>query len=315
MSAKRNVRIWTVIFTSVAGVSVAWGAGTVPAPTFDRDTVDLFRGDALKLLGPGKPGGAMALPTTAAPGAPAMGVPAGEPVAANGSQAWSKIISADNLEALVKAEAPIVADAVKTMPNFKGNGREKAQIAYSELAALFAVIANYDGDVRWKKDAIGLRNKFSQVSLNCKTSSDAAYKEAKARSDDLAELLRGGTVDLPKGDSTDELGKLISRPPLMKLMDEACKAHISPWTNDKGAFNKNKETLTREAQLMAMLAEVIKDPSFDSGDDPTYVAYAAELQKQCLELVEAIKSDNQSGAQSAVSRINKSCDTCHGEYR
>jgi hypothetical protein len=101
----------------------------------------------------------------------------------------------------------------------------------------------------------------------------------------------------------------------MKRMEEARANHLGPWTNDKGAFTKNKDTLVREAQFLAMLAELIKDPTFDSGDDPTYVGYATELQKQCLELVEAIKSDNQSAAQSAVSRISKSCDTCHGEYR
>jgi hypothetical protein len=183
------------------------------------------------------------------------------------------------------------------------------------LAALFAAIAQYDGDVRWKKDALGLRNKFSQVSLNCKTSSDAAYKEAKVRAEDLAELLRGGTVDLPKGEASDELGKLISRPPLMKRMEESRTEYLGKWTSDKGAFSKNKDALLREAQFLALLAQIIQDPTFDSGDDATYVGYAAALQKQCLELVEAIKTDNQAGAQSCVAQISKACDTCHGEYR
>jgi hypothetical protein len=309
----------TAIAFLAFGSSVALAAkGTVDPPKFDRDIVELFSGDALQLLGPGSPGGALVAPAAAAtvngPGAAAPAPGAAAP-AASGGGSWSSLISADNLEAEVKAQIPLVNAAVKSMTEFKGNGREKAQVAYSVLASLFAVIAQYDGDVRWKNDALGLRNKFSQVSLNCKTSSDATFKEAKARAEDLAELIRGGTVDLPKGEGSDELGKLISRPPLMKRMEEARTEYLGKWTADRGAFAKNKDALLREAQLLAMLAGIIKDPTFDSGDDATYVGYAAALQAQCLELVEAIKTDNQTGAQSAVARINKACDTCHGEYR
>jgi cytochrome c556 len=315
MRQSHTAWFWAIVALLSGTVSVAFAAkGTVPPPKFGRDVTELFTGDPLKMLGPGGPGAVQAVTNVAVPGGPGPAAPDTAPIAA-GNLAWSKIISAENLEAEVKAQAPLVNEAIKTLPNFKGNGREKAQNAYSELAALFAVISQYDGDVRWKKDAIGLRNKFSQVSLNCKTSSDATYKEAKARSEDLAELLRGGTVDLPKGEGTDDLGTLISRPPLMKRMEEARANKLGPWTSDKGAFSKNKDALTREAQLLAMLAQIIKDPTFESGDDATYLKYAADLQAQCLELVEAIKTDNQSGAQSAVARISKSCDTCHGEYR
>ncbi|MBS0210528.1 MAG: hypothetical protein JSS27_16410 [Planctomycetes bacterium] len=302
---------------AVAADAVKTVTGTAPKPTFDKESRELFGGDPLKLLGPGDPGGRIMAATSAgaAPGAPAAPTGGGETAAPAGSSAWSKIITADTIEAEIKGQVPQIADAIKTNPNFKGNGRDKAQISFTMLAALFNVIAQYDGDVKWKKDAIGLRNKYAQVAKNCKTSSDATYKEAKARADDLNELLRGSSVDLPKEEAPDDWVQIAGRPVLMKRLEEARTNKFGPWTSDKGAFGKNKDALMREAQVVTMIAQVIKDKTYDSAEDTEYVGFASDLEKQCLELLDAVKGDNQSAAQSAVSRISKSCDTCHGSYR
>lgn len=285
-----------------------------PLPKFDRDVTDLYFPDARQKLGPGAPGGPVRTVVAAAPAAGGGEPSAGGSAPAAGGAAWSKLISADNIEAEVKAQVPLLAAAVKSIGNFKGNGREHAQNSLTVLTVLFGVIYKYDGEVRWKKDAAGLEKMFAQAAVNCKTSSDAAFKEAQQRSTDLADLVRGGNITAPKADDERSWGEVLYRPALMKRLEEG-RADKLKGTSNKGDFTKNKEALLREAQLFAVISEVIRDKSFDSGDDAAYQTHAAEFQKQCLELVDAISTNNQDGAQSAFARVSKSCDTCHGDFR
>jgi hypothetical protein len=293
--------------------SPAGKRGSQPPPKFDSDVLQLFATDARTKLGPGEPGG-LRPKAAAAPGA-APGEAAGED-AAGGSFTWSKLISSDSLEAEVKAQVPIAADAVKTNTGFKGKGREQAQTSFTVLATLFGVIAQYDGDVRWKRDAPGLEKEFSQAGFNCKTSSDAAYKGSQKCAQDLAELVRGGTVELPKGDASLPWPELVNRPALMRRMEEARNGgNVSKWLSNKNEFKKNKDSLLREAQLLAVVSEVIKSKGFESGDDEVYQKYAGELQKQCLAMIEAIKTDQQDKAQSDFAQVSKACDACHGDFK
>jgi hypothetical protein len=298
-----------------AVVVIHAAGGIAPPPKFEKETVELFRDDPLKMLGPGAPGTAVATSARPAAGGPAAATGGGGDSGPAAVQGWAAIISSDNLEAEIKSLITPLADATKSKQAFTSTGREKAQIAFCELTCLFHVAAQYDGEVRWKKEAIGLRNKFSQATMNLKTSSDAAFNEAKARTEDLNSLVRGGNVDLPKGEGPDEFGKMIHRPALMKRMELARAERLGPWTSASSAFSKNKDALARESQFMAMVGKLLQDPTLESGDDGDYQKFAKDYQAACIALVDAVKSSNQSSAQSAASHISKSCDSCHGQFR
>jgi hypothetical protein len=288
--------------------------GVQPPPKFDAEALQLFATDARTKLGPGQPGGGVRAKPAAAPGAAPEGESAASELFAGGFT-WSKLISPDSLEAEVKGQVPVAAEAVKTINGFKGKGREIAQTSFTVLTVLFGVIAQYDGDVRWKKDAAGLEKAFSQAGFNCKTSSDAAFKGSQKCSQDLAELVRGGTLDLPKGDASLPWNDLVNRPALMRRMEEARAGNVGKWLSNKGEFKKNKDNLLREAQLLAVISEVIKGKGFESGDDEAYQKYAVALQSQCLVLIEAIHTDQQDKAQSTFAQVSKACDTCHGDFK
>jgi cytochrome c556 len=210
----------------------------------------------------------------------------------------------------------VAADAVKTPNNFKSKGREIAQGAFTELAMLFGVISQFDGDVKWKKDALGLESAYSRAANNCKTSSDSAYKEAKMRSEGLTELLKGGSVELPKVDGPGTWHELLIRPVLMKRLEEAREGgRIAKYTANKGDFKKGKDALLREAQVLLTISEVIKDPGFESANDEAYQKFAQAFQTHCLALIEAVKSDDPDKAQGAFAQVSKACDSCHGDFR
>lgn len=285
---------------------------TAAPPKFKDDEVAAFFDNALSKLGPGQPG---AVVVAAAPGAPG-GLNDDVGGAAASNAAWSKLISASTIEDEIKALAGPLAEKTKTPSEFKSGGNTPARVAFTELALLFGIIAEFDGDVRWKKDALGLREIYKHAAGNSKTGSDNSYKEAKQRTDDLAQLISGGKVDLPKPDPDAKWVDIANRAPLMQRMGkEGYDPKIKAWTSDKGEFSKNRNALLEEAQIVAAIAHVIQDGSYEYGDDDTYLEYARELEKQALELVEAVKGDSLERAQAAGGQLNKSCSTCHEGYR
>ncbi|OYV85156.1 MAG: hypothetical protein B7Z73_14130, partial [Planctomycetia bacterium 21-64-5] len=187
---------------------------TAPPPKFTPEVTATFFDDARQKLGPGQPGGVIAAATPKPGGASDEG----DAIAATGDAAWSKLIAASTLEDEVKAQKDSLAEVTKTPSVFKGGGNNVARVHYTELAMLFGVISQFDGEVRWKKDALGLREIFRRAGGNCKVGTDNSYKEAHQRSDDLAQLITGGKIELPKPDPDTKWSDVANRAPLMTRM-------------------------------------------------------------------------------------------------
>jgi hypothetical protein len=305
-----------ILFTGDSALHGAGKTATVPPPKFDKAVLDLFSADARDKIGPGKPGGGAPM----APGVPAstggVASPSGDtPAAAGGSYAWSKLISPESLEAEVKSLAKTTVEVVKTPNVFKSGGNKITQTNYTELALLFGVIAEYDGEVRWKKDAPGLKALYGRAGINSKVGTDNSFKEARTRSEDLLELINGGNIDIPKADPDATWQAVANRAPLMRRLKIAQEERLSPWTGSKGDFTSRKDEVIREAQLMAAIAQVIKHESYEFADDSTYQGFLNDLQKQSVEVAEAAKSGNFDKAQSAMGLAAKACTDCHGGFR
>lgn len=288
---------------------------TAPPPKFDQDVLDTFFTDARSKLGPGQPGGVTPQNNVPVPGR--EDADAG-PMPDSGGFAWAKLITAATLEDEVKAQIAPVAEVTKTPSEFKGGGNNKARTYFTELAMLFGVIGQYDGEVRssWKRDALPLRDLFGRAGVNCKVGTDNSFKEAKQRSEDLAQLIGGGKIELPKANPDVKWAEMVNRAPLMVRMGkEGFDPRIKAWTADKGEFSKNREALAGEAQIVAIIAHLIQDESYEFADDEGYQGFAKELERQAVGIVEAIKADNFEGAQKAAGQLNKACSSCHGDYR
>jgi hypothetical protein len=285
---------------------------TALPPKFTDDVREAFFTDARTKLGPGQPGGAVA---ATSPANSAAQTEDGDTTVA-GNSAWSKLIAASTIEDEVKAQTNPLAEVTKTPSVFKGGGNHVARVHFTELAMLFGIISQYEGDVRWKKDAHGVREIFRRAGANCKVGTDNSYKEAHQRSDDLQQLITGGKIELPKADPDVKWVEIASRSPLMiRMGKEGYSTKIKTWTSDKGEFSKNRNALFEEAQIVAAIAHVIQDPSYEYGDDETYLGYAKDLEQQALEIAEAVKADSLSRAQTAAGQLNKACSSCHEGYR
>lgn len=301
----------------VLGQAARPGKKTVPPPKWDETQVKrTFFDDITKHVGQGQPGGARPAATAVAgnTNTGATSSPAATPTAGGGS-GWSKLADAETLETEIKKSINALGPAVSNPGQFKSQHFRQARRHYSTLAVWFGVIAGYDGSVKWKDKAAGLRDSIAKAGFNCKVGSDQSFQEAKGRFEDLQTLLQGGSLKLPDAEPTAEWKSVADLTELMKRMEEAGQNQITPWTASAGEFKSNKDKILHEAQLLAVLGQVIKHPSYEFGLDAKFVKYADDLTSACVEIVDGVKTDNYDKVRTNAGAMSKACSNCHGEFR
>lgn len=297
-----------------AGAQRPRGASTrlAPPPAWDERILQLFFSDAREHLGPGEPPPLVAPVAAVRPTPQPMTV---DTTPAEAGFAWSQLVERDVLEDEVKSLAPTVQDEVQNASRFKSGGYQVARREFSLLAILFGVIADYDGDVRWQEQAAGMRDAFSRAGYNSKVASDAAFKEASLRADDLAQLVRGGTPDVAAGEPSDEWPAIADRRPLMSRLEVAQRQRLEPWLSSEQELSQHQADVLHEAQIIALLSQIIEHPGYEFGDDETYREYSAALREGARALGEAARQGNFEQARSALGTVSQSCDQCHNDFR
>lgn len=283
-----------------------------PPARFDKATTSTFFDDAFTTLQGTRPrfeaggrgpvaSGAVAQPTT------------GDLTA--GGFLWSKIVSEETLTDEVKDRKADVATAVANPSDFKGGGYDQAREAFSSIALAFGVIAAYDEDIRWKKDAATARDLFARVGVNCKVGTDQSHAESKARLEDLETMLEGGRPE-GKADRDEDFrwSQVAARPALMNRLETAEQV-IGAAMASRGDFDRAIDRIRHDAEIVAMIGEAIQQPDFEYHDDDSYRGYAGAMRDAAARIREACEKKDYEAARAAASELKKSCDACHGDYR
>jgi len=288
-------------------------------PKFTKS--DTFYADAFKegLVGerPANLGQAAAPGTTGAAGgssAPASG--GGVPAGAGGG--WSSLISAATIEDTIKSVKQQVDQEVTTPSDFAGKGHKLARRDYTLLAVLFGIASEYEGDVRWKKDAPVARDAFARSANNFKVGTQQAYQEAKVRKEELNELVGGSSPYTGKeADAKAAWGQVASRAPLMQHIETVWEPRLKPALADKNQFAASGDKVLRDAELLAVIGEVLGKEGMQDASTPDseYNKFCARLRDAAKSIVEAVKTKNYDQAASAGSAIGKACAECHENYR
>jgi hypothetical protein len=180
---------------------------------------------------------------------------------------------------------------------------------------LFAVVAEYDGEVRWHDAAAGLRDVFARAGYNCKVGTDQTYREATQRRQDLSDLVNGSRPQLPQAERETDWSNVADRPPLMQRMNIAHQDRLAKWLVNEREFTRHRDDVHHEAQLIAAIADVIGREGFDYWDDEQYAAYARELKQSATDMAAAADQENFPNARDAAARMTKTCADCHEGYR
>jgi hypothetical protein len=283
-----------------------------PPAEWPRDVREVFFDDAREQLVGSRPnyGETARSPVASAGSGPNTATDGGD-----SSYAWSSLADADVIETEIKRQLPALQPLVATPAAFKGGGYQECRDRFIWLATLFSVAGDYDDDVRWKDTAEGLGQLFARAGANCKVGTDQSFREAQMRVEDLVELVQGGRPDVPAAKPDVGWDQLTDRTPLMKRMETSLGEGISPKASDKRSLSANSEDISHEAQLMALMAEVILQPGIDYADEETYRQHGTRLRDASVALTQAVDLENFDAARAAIGNMQKACSNCHDEWR
>ena len=90
---------------------------------------------------------------------------------------------------------------------------------------------------------------------------------------------------------------------------------VNPRMSYAATFAKAATDVRHEAQLLALLAEVIAREEYEFWDDDTFVDYSHELGAAAGDLARAADGVNYDAARAAAGRASQACATCHDGYR
>lgn len=309
----------TLVVTAIAAQVAAGERGSTkprrraaPPPQFDRAATGTFFDDAFATLQGPRPVFSTAVHGPAAPDA---GIQSGATMPAPGGFRWSGIVSEETLTDEVKDRKADVAAAVAKSSAFKGGGYDSAREAFSSIAVAFGVIAAYDQEIRWKKDAATARDLFARVGANCKVGTDQSFAESKARLGDLESMLEGSSPE-GRADLEEDFrwSQVAARPALMSRLETGEEA-IGAGMASRGDFDRELDRILHDAEIVAVIGEVIQQPDFEYHDDDSYRGYAAAMRDAAVKLGDACRKKDYEAARAAASELKKSCDACHGDYR
>ncbi len=313
-------------FAAVLCHSIAWAQDKkktirrAKPPTFsDKDTKLIFFDDVFADQNGGLVGARPAdlgkvATTVATSGGDNTGGSGGG--SAGGLYGWKAIIDGEAIEDEVKSIATSLTKNITTPTKYAGGGYKQSRKDFSILAMLFAISGEYDGDVRWQKDAPELRDLFAHAARSAKVGSPQSYNEAKLRRDELTDLVRGTTfVSRKPAEPKASWDQVCDVSPLMQRLEVAKDEYLKPLTGNAADFKANKDKLNHHANIVAAISEVMIQEGMENFDEEDYKGFSIEMKKAARDVVDAIQLDNYDGASKAVGAMDQACAQCHSDWR
>ncbi len=228
---------------------------------------------------------------------------------------WQELIDADTLTAEVKRIVNNLPTFTMNPARFKASTHNDCRRELTMLAALFKVIAEYPSDVRWKPNAPDMVRRCVSAAESCDEVSANSLATVEATHAMLEELLRGQTPRTSDIDSDGESANCPAFAPLMQRMELTTEETLPVQLAKEREFRKNSQSIAEEAQMLAMLSEVIRDEAYGYADDETYQGHADELRDAAGRLRSAATEQDFAKAVEAAAGVSQSCANCHADYR
>ena len=238
------------------------------------------------------------------------------PAAVPAGSGWSTMISSGTIEDEIKATKLLLDQGVTTPSDFAGKGYKVARRDFSMLAMLFAIVSEYDGDVRWKANSTTARDTFARTAANAKVGTVQVFNEAKQRKAELQDILNGSDPFTEKtAEPKNDWATICDRAPLMQYLEKVCEPEMKPLLSDQAQFNANADKLAHNAEMFAAIGEVLAKEGMMDADSDEYKEFCQRLRDAGKEIADAARSKNFDAASKASIEIGKSCTECHENYR
>lgn len=234
--------------------------------------------------------------------------------AESGTDLWSPLITPGSIEDEIK-RVRLHFDSVVTTPGaFNSGGYQEARLDLTVIAMLFAVVNEHSGDVRWKDQAAAARDLIARTAFNCKAGSTQVYNEAKLRKGDLQDLVSGSGLADREAEKENDWPMVADRAPLMEYADLLIES-LEDATRDAGSVKRETDLIKRNAELLAVLGEVLVQEGMDEADNEDYAKLSRDMTVAAKTLTAAIDRADIDAVGKGAGMIRQKCDACHEQYR
>ncbi len=315
---RRFVAVVGVILVVPTGLGiVAATERRAPSPTFSderfRDTffdsaTEAIRGQRPRLGQPPQPSDNRAV-SGREPSA------RDESASATSKSPFTDLISPTSLEDEIKRVRLEFDAAITTPTAFRSGDFQQARLHLTTLAALFAVVVEHEGDVRWKADAAAARDLFARSAANCKSGSAQVYNETKLRKADLEDLVSGSGLADRQAELENDWGLIADRVPLMTYADRLLEGPLKEGTRDAEAIESLGDRVRRTAELLAMVGQILKTDGLADADDADYAELCDELITASRSVSLALDRQDAEAVRRGAGAVSQSCSKCHESYR
>lgn len=243
-----------------------------------------------------------------------MPMPMEAPAATAGGIDWKRVIPGAVLDAEVTAIRNRFTADLQTVGSYNSSYLGLPPHAVT-LAVLSHIAEQHPDDIRWKKNASYIKHLAGQMNAEPLRSGPGSHKPLKEKFDNIVEILNGSvpaTLDPPpENEALQEVAKIAY---LMKRLENAAKLiTVNGGTPD--AMKSNAAQLKQEAAVLGALTQALLDGYEDYKDDEMFAAYVKSMVDTSVELQESVQNDQFDKFELAVSKMNQTCDQCHGDYR
>lgn len=183
------------------------------------------------------------------------------------------------------------------------------------LAALAGVIAQHPGEASWKGKAKFVRELANQVYTSAEGTGSKPFEATKLPFEQLSEVLDGGPAPDIKAEDKVPPSEFADRSAVMKRFRgtfDWLKAEV----NTETRLKESAERVLRETTVLATLATVLSDKSYDYAEEDEYQGFIKQFVEANLGMAAAAKPDNLNFAdfEAARARVQGTCGACHGKY-
>jgi hypothetical protein len=236
------------------------------------------------------------------------------------SKLWSTVIAPSTVADEVKSIKIRMDQEVRSPSSLAGERAQVVRRDFTTLAMLFAIVSEYDGEIRFRGSAKVARDRFAAAAAAMsnidRIGIAAAFREVEARRQDLQDLLSGSDLAADSSvDAATDWAQLAERPSLMQRLETGVQERLTAWTRDADACRGNAEGIVHEGELAAAIAVAVTQPGVADSDDREYAALAAEMGAAARDVAAAVRAGEPENAQPPVARLRDSCTRCHELYR
>lgn len=235
--------------------------------------------------------------------------------AATGGSVFAQLVSPQTLEDEIKRVRLLFDASVTTPTAFRSGAFQDARTHLSTLAALFAVVQEHPGEVRWRSDAAIARDLLARTAVNCSSGTPQVYNEVRMRKDDLEDILSGAGLASRQASEENDWSLIVDRVPMMTYAEQLLDQQLRLDSRDDDTAAAKSDELRRAAEMMAVVGQILMTDGLIDADDEDYRQLCQELVDASRQLAEAIERADGSAIRQGVGAVSQSCVKCHDNYR